>query len=340
MHKWITLTLFPIAQLVQAQTKEDLYKKKMMDSVIMARVTEISKAYPMLRQMSVSHDLVLQRSSNTDYNKQKIFDSKLLTNRTRANINLPIYATRNDVFKLSLNYQHQSQQYNDVRPVAGLVTSLTGDKELSTDTYGFSLGYSRTDSLFHIPVLYSVNVTGVTGNFSSVQRMSYMGTLLFNLKRTPNIALSLGGSIIIDPSLTVPFIPIVSYYRRFPQNNLELLIDMPQRALLRRQFNKRSWATLGTEIASSVSFVDLSQYRLPASTNYSTFELKSGLTWEYEIAPKIVAGIGAGVFTTVSSRMFKATEKSNEYFVRDKTKAAPYFNISVSVLPFIRPLIK
>lgn len=340
MQKWIVLAL-PLASLsVKAQTKEAQYKQKIIDSIILARVSEIAKAYPMLRQISVSNDLVLKRRSSTDFNKEKVFSSKLLTNRTRANINLPVFAKNRNVFNVSLNYSYQFQQYGNVEPVNTQGTAAEGDKELSTNTYGFGLSYVRNDSLFHLPVVYSLTVAGVTATSGAIQKMSYMANVMFNLKRTPVTSLSLGAIIIIDPSLTMPFIPVLSYYRRLQSSQLELLIDMPQRAILRKQFNKKSWITLGTEVANSVSFLDLGRYSLPTTTNYSTFELKNGLNFEYEIAPKVVAGIGGGIFTTVSSRMFKATGRSNEYFIRDRTKPAPYLNISISFLPFMRSLIR
>lgn len=310
-----------------------------MDSAILARVSEISKAYPLLRQVSISNDFVLKRKSNTDFNEKRLFSSKLLTNRTRANINLPLYAKNRNLFSLSLNYSHQFQQYGNVQPAELQDTKLADDKELSTNTYGFALSYVRNDSLFRLPVMYSLSIAGVTGHSGSIQKMSYMANVIFNLKRTAVSSLSVGGIFIIDPSLSIPFIPVVSYYRRFQPGQLELLIDLPQRAMLRKQFSKKSWAMLGTEVVNSVSFLNLSQYNLPSATNYSSFELKSGLNFEYEIAPKVVAGIGAGIFSTVSSRMFKTTERSNDYFLQDKIKSAPYVSISVSILPFVRSLI-
>jgi hypothetical protein len=340
MQKWIIPALLFVTQLVQAQTKVEWNKQRTMDSITMARVAEIAKIYPLLRQVTVSNDFVLKRNSNTDFNKESAFSSELVTNRTRVNINLPLYTWNRNVLKLGLNYMHQYQRYGNLQPAVRPGSKQEDEIAVSSNTYGFSLNYGRNDSLFNLPVIYSLGVAGVTSTFSSIQKMSYTGGVIFTLKRTPVTALSVGGVIIIDPSLSFPFTPVVSYYHRFQIPKLELLIDIPYRAMLRKQFNKKSWATAGTEISSSVSFLNLSQYGLPVSTNYSSFELKSGLTYEYELAPKIIAGIGAGVFSTMSSRMFKATDQAKDYFVRDKTRPAPYLNISISILPFARSLIR
>jgi hypothetical protein len=340
MQKWIILALLCVTQFVQAQTNMEWKKQQMMDSAIMARVAEMAKIYPLLRQVTVSNDFVLKRNSNTDFKNERAFSSNLLTNRTRVNVNLPVYVWKKNLLKLGLNYMHQFQQYKDLQPSVRPDSKLQGDRELTSNTYGFSLNYSRSDSLFNLPVIYSLGVAGVTSTFSAVQKMSYTGGVIFNLKRTPVSALSIGGIFMFDPSLSIPFTPVVSYYRRFQASKLELLIDIPYRAMLRKQFNKKSWATAGTEISGSVSFLDLSQYGLPVSTNYSSFELKSGITYEYELAPKIIAGISAGVFSTISSRMFKATDRSNKYFVQDKTRSAPYVSIGISILPFTGSLIR
>lgn len=334
------LITFSISLAAQAQTREEAIRKKMTDSIKWVMLGEYAKIYPTLRQMNVSNILVMKRRFDTELNGNKVLSGKVLTNRVQGNFNLPLYSRNGSVVNAAFTYSNNYLDFTERRTALAPGGKAMADASLSPNTYGLTLSYSKSDTLFNRPVVYSLGVNGVTGKSDAIQKLSFMGTMMFSLKRTPVTSLSVGGIILIDPSLSVPFIPVVSYAHTFKSSGLQLLVDLPQRALLRKQFGKKSWATVGTEIASSVSFLDLAQYSLPEETNYSTFDLKNGFNFEHMITPRIVAGIGAGVFTTVSSRMFKARDRSNDYFLNDRNKMAPYLNVSVSFLPFLKPLIR
>lgn len=336
---FLLITLI-LSTATQAQTREEEIRKKMVDSIKWAMLGEYAKVYPTLRQMTVSNLLVMKRSFDTELNGSKVLSGKVFTNRVHGNLNLPLYSHKRSVVNAAFSYSNQYLDFTERRSVLIPGGKSMEDASLSPNTYGLTLSYTRSDSLFNRPVSYSLGINGVTGKSDAIQKLSYMGSFVFVLKRTQVTSLSVGGLILIDPSLSVPFIPLVSYAHTFRSSGLQLLVDLPQRAILRKQFGKKSWATAGTEIASSVSFLNLAQYNLPDETNYSTFDLKNGISFEYLVTPKMVAGIGAGAFTTVSSRMFKAREKSNDYFLNDRNRVAPYLNVSLSFLPFLKPLVR
>ncbi len=57
-----------VTQLVQAQIRKmEWNKQRTTDSITMARIAEIAKLYPLLRQVTVSNDFVLKRNPNTDF---------------------------------------------------------------------------------------------------------------------------------------------------------------------------------------------------------------------------------------------------------------------------------
>jgi hypothetical protein len=236
-----------------------------------------------------------------------------------------------------MNYSHQYIRFTNRQLLAGPIPEAAPNKDLHTNTYGMSLTWAHSDSLLGLPISTSLTANALTGKSDAIQKFSVMGNLIFTFKRTATTSISAGGVVLIDPSLNVPFIPVFSYWHRFP-SQLELIVNLPQRALLRRAFSRRCWATLGTEIASSVAFLNLSSWQLPQETNFSTFELKNGITFEHMLSRKMVAGISAGVFTTVSSRFFSTDQKSNDYFISNKNNATPYVTVSLSFLPFTKAI--
>lgn len=334
-----SLMLVCISQFAQGQTTT-ADRKRMIDSIRMSMIREYAKTYNLLRQVSISNDVVGNTTSRLDLYKKQILTSKVFTNRTQANINLPLLSWQRNVISVNLNYAHQYLNYTSRYTGTGASATAVPDQQLNTNTYGFSASYVRSDSLFHLPVTLSGTVTGLTGETGSIQKMSYMANLVFNFKRTATTSISAGGLLLIDPSLNVPFIPVFSYWHRFSGSRLEFIADLPQRVLLRKQFNARNWATVGSEIASSVAFLNLSTYQLPRETNFSTFELKNGFTFEHLFTRHLVAGISTGLFTTVSSRLFSTSDKSNDYFISNKNHIAPYVNVSLSLLPFLQPLFR
>lgn len=340
--KKVPCIVFPLLLLsagIQAQTPQAAMRQKMIDSIKMAMIGEYAKTYPILRQVIVYNDFIGTTRSYTDYQKNRVLSGKLLTNRTQALVNLPLAAWKKNVINLNMNYSHQYIRYTDRELLDRPVPEAAPNQDLHTNTYGASLSWAHTDSLLGLPISTSLTANALTGKSNAIQKFSAMGNLVFTLKRTATTAIAVGGVVLIDPSLNVPFIPVFSYWHRFP-GKLELIIDLPQRAVLRRAFNHKCWATLGTEIASSVAFLNLSPWQLPQETNFSTFELKNGITFEHMLSRKMIAGISAGVFTTVSSRFFSTDQKSNDYFISNKNNATPYLNVSLSFLPFTKALIR
>lgn len=316
------------------QTRPTHDYKKAMDSVKLYYLSEAATRYPILRPVSVSTDVIGNSSIHSNLHGKSFFDGKIHSARTTVNINLPVISWGKNSITFSVGYLQQRislfqvKSYNTALPVSNNV--------INRGTASFAFSYGRTDSLFGKPVIYSVAVIGSTSEASSVQQLALQGTMLFILKRTSSTALSLGATIIHDPSLSVPVIPVVNYWHKF-KSGTELYADLPQRVMVRQQFSPKAWIMLGTELGGSLTFFTPKSQYLPQNINYSTLELKSGLTLEYRIFPKIIISCKGGLINPISSRSFKQGELSNDYIIDNNIKMAPFINLSVSILPFLKP---
>lgn len=121
------------------------------------------------------------------------------------------------------------------------------------------------------------------------------------LIKTKNSTLTVGIMAFYDPSIPVPAIPFISYYHKFKTPGLEFFLD-PSRIALRKELNSRNSLAIVNNIGGNLSFFKLDVPNLPAKHTFSIFEIKSGLTYAYLIAPKIVFNLSAGANATATSK--------------------------------------
>lgn len=222
----------------------------------------------------------------------------------------------------------QVQDFNPQFPVK--------DMNFNRQTVGFAITFSHRDSLFHTPVIYGSTLAGLTDQLSTVEKVSYLGSIIFPLKRTANNAFTIGIAVILDRSSVIPVLPVFSYWHKFGDSQTELFVDLPTRVSLRRQLTPNSWVSFGTELTSSYSFFSLNQPPLPQDVSSTQVELKTGPSYEYRVTKKLILGVYGGLFSTVDSRLAKRTDSWNTYFIQNKNSTTPYVNFTISFLPFFR----
>ncbi|WP_158796419.1 hypothetical protein [Pedobacter sp. L105] len=332
-----TTLLICITALIQtsaiAQTLPKTKEEKA-DSVKSVYLDDIATRYPILRQGAISTEVLATGNSNSELYGNPLYKGKIQIVRERANFNVPISKWVKNSLLGSVNYLEQHFEINHVQDFNPQVPIY--NQSFNKRTVGVSLTYSRNDSLFNTPVIYSGTIAGYTDQFSSVQRLNYAGTITFPLKHTATTSYSLGLVVIIDPSTPSPVLPIFSYWHKFQTDDLELYIDLPTRALIRKQLSARAWATFGTELSGSFAFFKLDQPQVPHDDTYSTLELKTGPSFEYKISQKVIIGVNGGLFSTLTARMFERNTNPNDYFIRNRNNSVPYANITLSFLPFLR----
>jgi hypothetical protein len=327
------LFLFFMVAEALAQTPAELYRKRMMDSIKMVYLTEAAIRNPALRQITVSTDLVSRTRVDTKLYGNKVLDGEMSQVRTTALINVPVKSWKKNSISTSFSLFNQ---YFDVNQITSPLPDSVKDPHGYRNklTVGFTASYVRVDSLFGRRVIYTSSITALTGDASSIQKISFLGGVFFTLKQTRVTSISAGVIVNIDPASTIPVLPYFSYRHQF-KSNVELNISLPQMITLRKPLSKNCWVSLGTAIAGSVAFDQTTRQGIPGNINYSGIDLKTGGGVECRFGKIFMIGLNAGMMTPVMSRFYERGKNSRDYFVSNKINSTPFLNVTVSVLPFL-----
>jgi hypothetical protein len=144
----------------------------------------------------------------------------------------------------------------------------------------------------------------------------------------------LGLLVLIDPSSPLPVEPIINYYHKFGSTGLELIVDLPNGANLKKSVAKNAWLSLGSNQTSYSTFYNHYNDFLDGKVSYNTIELKSGAAFEYLFSNNVMVSIGGGINSFLASRLFKNSENYNNASIRSTTKSSPYLSVGVSLLSF------
>jgi len=320
-----------------SQSTVQSIKQKKIDSIKAVYLDNAAISYPLFRQAAISTEVIGNANTTGDLFGNPLFKGKVNMTREKADFNLPFATWGKNSLVGSFSYINQNYNITQVRDYNTQVPIK--DMNFNTQTIGFSLSYSRHDSLFNQPVIYSGTLASYTNQLSSIQKVGYLGTVVFPLKRTATNSFNIGLAVIVDPSSFFPVLPVFSYWHKYDNGN-ELFLDLPSRIALRRQLSPDSWVEVSTELASTFSFFSINEPPLPQDAQYTLIELKTGPSYEYRVAKKVILGVYGGFFSTVDSRFSKRNADWRNYYIRNHTGAAPYLNFTVSFLPFVKPLNK
>ena len=319
---------------VMAQTDSLVRRQKMVDSITMSYYRQAALIYPILRQVSLSTEMVGKSKVHSKLHDEDLYKADASIIRYRANVTMPVWQNRKNIISGSFNYLGQHAKldnginYNPSLPI--------NQKSTDGTTLNLIASYTRRDSLFNMPVSLSFSASALTdGQFNQV-RMTYGGTVAFTLKQTAGTNLVVGLTVTADPASPVPLIPFMSYAHRFADRKTALFVDLPQRIMLRRAISTRSSLSLASQLGSSLFFINAQNALIPSENLFTTLDIKSGLQYEYLAGKYVVLGINGGLWSTVQSRVFEKSETSNHYFVANKSNSAPFVQFSVSILPFVK----
>ncbi len=331
-----TFLLLFVSIAAVAQTEKQKAVERMTDSIKMAMLSQYAVSYPQLRQGFFATDIIGQGHVNAELNGKKLYEGNMNSTRIRSIFNVPVVTWGKNALIGTVSYQQQHFETDDITSYSPAFSDV--NRSLTKTTVGFTATYTRTDSLFNHPVNFSGSIVGLTDEFSSVNRVNYLGSVTVPVYRNQYSALTIGLVAIIDPASIFPVVPIISYWHKYKGSDLELYVDLPQRIVLRKQLSKKSWVTAGSELGGSLFFFNVNQPTLPQNDIYSTVEIRTGATFEYLLTKKLVFGVNGGVLTTAQSRMYGEHNKSNNYFFKTTNGSVPYISFSVSFLPFLKSL--
>jgi len=315
-----------------AQTTKPI-NKKLLDSVKHLYMVEAALTNPLLRQGIISTDVVAPGNMQSYLHGNKLFDAKIKEVNTNAIFNIPVKSWgKNSITATASGFQ-QHYDLTDIKPYQpGL--GLGDQKIIDKFTVGLSVSFLRVDSLFGHQVIYTGSVTGLTSSSSSIQKVNYLGGIIFTLKQTPVTHMGLGVLVNIDPSIIFPFVPVFTYWHKF-DDGLTLNVTLPQQAMLRKTISRRFWINVGSSLNASVAFFKNNTPGIPENGNYSTIAIKTGAGFEYRFTKRFIFGMNGGIYSPVQAREFEQGDRSSNYFIRNKINSAPYLNFNISVLPFL-----
>lgn len=342
MKSRINFFLFPICLIISmssyAQVKQAKLEKEKIDSIKLFYITEAAVRNPILRQIIVSTEVSGNSTIKSELYGNKLFEGKLAQSKTNALLTLPLASWGKNSITASFLFEHNEFSLSEVKVNNAQYQSNFQNPKFSRNTVGFNAAFQRIDSLFGRNVVYAANVNGVTGKEGSIQQLNFLGTVLVNLIQTATTNFSAGLVLNINKSVNFPIFPVVTYWHRFP-NNMELNVNLPQQAYLRKNFNSKLSASVGTTISVSSSFFEYpDQTIIPKNFNYTVMGLQNGVGIEYRLAKKIMISLNGGIQTPLSARAFEVGESSQDYFINNKIGASPYVKLSVSLLPIFKTI--
>lgn len=293
---------------------------------------ELAIRYPSLRQFNVAVNTFGYSDFTSKLDGTNFASGKIKTDRISSFYNTPALQWKNNSLSATINYTYTSSELKDITnelPDEQLM-ALTSNKS----TIDVALNYSRSDSIFNHPIIYSLVVRGISDNLNSIRRFNFNGSFSLPLKRTANTSFSVGLLVLIDPSSPVPVEPIINYYHKFVSSGLELIVDIPTGINLKKQIAKNAWVMIGSNQSSYSIFYDKNNAYLDGKISYNTIELKSGPAFEYLFAKNIMLSVGGGVNSFFSSRIFKDGENYSDASIIGDNKTVPYVNFNLSLLSF------
>ena len=293
---------------------------------------ELAIRYPILRQFNTVINSYSYGDFDAKNKDQRFVSGKIRTLRTSSFFNTPAVQWGGNSLSATIFYTYTSIELKDninylpepqVRP-------LTTDKS----TIDLALNYSRSDSIFGHPIVYSLIANFISDKLNTVRRLNFNGSFSLPLIRKRSTSLSVGALLLIDPSSPTPVVPIINYYHKFASSGIELIVDLPTGINLKKQAFKNAWVCIGSNQNSYATFYKSSKGLLNGKASYNTIEVRNGLLFEYLFAKKLILGLGGGINGTLSSRVFNDGEDFSSATVISKNKAVPYVGLSLSLLPF------
>ena len=288
--------------------------------------------YPSLRQVSVTTDVFGSRHFESKLNDKDFADGESRNARISSFFSIPVSSWNGNVIGATI---YHTEQFFNIREVNNQLDAPQINKgNTSKSTLGLSLNFSRTDAIFHTPVIYSVVFTGLSDDLKAIRRFNFNGSIAFPLKRTPDVYLSVGALLLIDPSAPFPVLPVINYFRKLNNSGLQLILDFPQGASLKQPLSRKAWIYLGTTANTYASFYTSGDPALFKRFSYNTTELKSGPGFEYLLGKYVVLGVSGGINSIVAATAIAKGSHYNDAFIKTTGKSTPYGEFRISLLPF------
>ncbi len=267
--------------------------------------------------------------SGNDFEKGR-FESH---NRLKVAFNMPFYVSDSKRFVLASSLRYKYETYNSGEIYNKPFDVFYTRNQQDFHYLGAAVSATYMSKLFEKPIIY-IATASVDGNQENVQRVKGFVTANLVLKRTQNTTITLGALLMLDPSSIIPMTPLFTYNHKFENTKWDIDFILPQRLLFRRQLLENGRISFGTELNAENFYLNLNNSNFKGVYELNQLELKSGITYEYQITPKVNGFLKGGINNVISARVTKRGEKTNNYVYDQKEDAQAYIRFGVSFNPF------
>lgn len=316
----IPFAILPFKNIVYAQKR---------DSIPLKVRAFVADKFPQTRDLNIEYTMVTPYQYSSKLQNTDLPDNKVNNfQQIKANANIYFFKKKTWLLSTSLNYRYTSM--NTENPVFSEASNSQKDFHYHSEAVNFSY-FSK---LFSKTAIYSATVS-VDGSDQHFERLRGMvaGTLI--LKATPKTKMTLGLAAFIDPSTTIPILPIFTYENKF-ENGWVLDVLLPKKVLIRKDIFINGRISLGTEMDNTSFYI----YRSNKTYEYRQLEINSGVIYEHNLGGNFIGTFKTGIRATPSARVFDKQESFKDYIFEAQYKPSFYFNVGVSYNPFGKPRAK
>lgn len=299
-------------------------------------VKEVTDKFPTTRIFDVQYEQVGPTNYNSELFGNRFERGRIEShNRLKASFNMPFFTSKTKRFVLtsSLRYKYETYEFGDIYNLSSGATESYRRPREEIHYFAGALSATYVSKLFHKPIIYNATAT-VDGNEDNVQRVKGFVTANIVLKRTENTTITIGALAMLDPSSIIPITPLFTYNHKFENSKWDVDFILPQRLLFRRELLENGRLSLGTELNSENFYLNLNRLNLKGVYELNQLELRSGITYEYRVTPKIIGTFKAGIDNVLSVRVTERGERTSKYIYDHKEDAQGYFRFGISYNPF------
>lgn len=315
---FVPLALVPFANQISAQKK---------DSIPQRVVAFVTDKFPQARDLNVEFTQVTPYEFSPELHGADLPENKVKNfQQIKANANIYFIKNRKWMLSTSLNYKFTHMETDNELSV------FPGDNYKDNFHYhSESLSLTRFSKLFNKIAIYSATAS-VDGSEQHFERLRGMLTGSLVLKATANTKMTVGLAVMIDPTVQIPVLPIITYEHTF-NNGWVADILLPKKILLRKNMFKNGRFSFGTELDTTNFYL----YPAGKTYEYRQVEINSGAIYEHKLGANFIGTLKTGLRATASSRIFEKTASFNDFIFEANSKPAFYFNVGISYNPFGKP---
>ena len=324
MQKKLLLSLLLLFSLmINAQQKNDTLQQAVQKT--------ISDKFPTARMLDVQFQRYLPTDYESESNGQP--DAKgVISNhyRLKAAANIPIYEKTRFRLTGSLIYKFESYQLSDVQVPLGNAVNY----DTKNDFHYFStiLSYNYKAMLFKKPFICNTSIIA-DGSNKGYERIKGNITATLVLKKNEYNTFAIGLLVNLDPSAPLPAFPIVSYEHKFESNPWTFDFILPQRIMFKRPLLNDGRISIGAEMGGDGFYIYPNQPGYKEVYEYRQLEIKSGITYEYNLGNGLFSTFKAGFSNVLKSKITERGESAKDYVWKSKQDGTAYFSLGISYSP-------